>query len=164
MFSKEKKYEVWTKPKLFWHASHGSIERVKLYGYQFSNKGNFYVYEKQDHMSLSSAKYIRDKKTWVCTEPRYYDQDKSFIINVMIEIKKEQIKDVINKTQKLIDDAPQYLIRLKDKMTDLEQMIKMVSEEKYTWKTYTKASEQTPEPLKIYDEVKDNSGTTSVHF
>jgi chromosome segregation ATPase len=82
----------------------------------------------------------------------------------MIEIKKEQIKDVINKTQKQIDDAPQYLIRLKDKMTDLEQMIKMVSEEKYTWKTYTKTSEQKPEPLKIYDEVKDNSGTTSVHF
>ena len=164
MFSKEKKYETWTKPKLFWHGDHGSIERVKLYGYQFSSKGNFYVYQKQDHMSLSSAKYIQDKKTWVRTEPKYYDQDKSFIINVMIEIKREQIKDVINKTQKQIDDAPQYLIRLKDKMTDLEQMIKMVSEEKYSWKTYTKVSEQTPEPLKIYETVKDNSGVTSVHF
>ena len=164
MFSKEKKYETWTKPKLFWHTSYNSICRVKLYGYQFTNKGNFYVYEKQNHMTFSSSKYTHDKKTWVHCEPREYDQDKSFIINVMIEKKKQEIKDDIIKTQKLIDDMPQRLIRLKDKMTDLEQIVKMVSEEKYTWKTFTKASEQTPEPLKIYETVKDNSGVTNVHF
>jgi hypothetical protein len=164
MFSKEKKYEVWTKPKLFWHTNHGSIDRVKLYGYQFSNKGNFYVYVKQNHMSLRGGKYIQNKKTWVHCLPEEYDQDKSFIINVMIEKKKQEIRDVINKTQKQIDDMPQTLIRLKDKITDLEQMVKMVSEEKYLWKTYTKASEQTPEPLKVYDTIKDNDGITNVHF
>ena len=164
MFSKEKKHEVWTKPKLFWHTNHGSIDRVKLYGYQFSNKGNFYVYVKQNHMSLRGGKYIHDKKTWVHSLPREYDQDKSFIINVMIENKKQEIRDVINKTQKQIDDMPQTLIKLKDKITDLEQMVKMVSEEKYLWKTYTKASEQTPEPLKVYDTIKDNDGVTNVHF
>jgi|LauGreSuBDMM15SN_2_FD.fasta_scaffold321397_1 hypothetical protein len=164
MFSKEKKYETWAKPKLFWHGDHGYITRIKLYGYQFSSKGNFYVYIKQDHLSLSGAKYIKDKKTWVCCEPKDYDQDKSFIINVMIEKKKEQIKDQMIKIQKSIDDAPQYLIRLKDRLTDLEKIIKMVSEEKYGWKSYVKSSEQTPEPLKIYDETKDNSGETSVHF
>jgi len=164
MFSKEKKYETWSKPKLFWHTGHGSIERVKLYGYQFTRKGNFYVYVKQNHMSLSGGKYIHDQKTWVQCEPREYDQDKSFIINVMIEKKKEQIKDVINKTQKEIDDMPQRLIRLKDKIADLEQMVKLVSEDKFNWKTFTKASEQSPEPLKVYETVKDNSGVTSVHF
>jgi hypothetical protein len=164
MFSKEKKYEVWTKPKLFWHGNHGSIERVKLYGYQFSSKGNFYVYIKGDYMSLSGGKYIQNKKTWISCNPKDYDQDKSFIINVMIEKKKELIKSEIIKTQKLIDDAPQYLIRLQEKLADLNKMVNMVSEEKYTWKSYVKSSEQNPEPLKVYDTIKDNSGITSVTF
>lgn len=164
MFSKQKSYEVWSKPKLFWHCNHASIERVKLYGYQFSSKGNFYVYVKQNHMSLSGGKYIHNKKTWVHCEPKDYDQDKSFIINVMIEKKKQEIKDVINKTQKQIVDMPQTLIRLKNRITDLEEMVKMVSEEKFTWKTFTSHSEQNPEPLKVYETVKENSGVTNVHF
>lgn len=164
MFSKQKGYEVWSKPKLFWHCNHASVERVKLYGYQFSGKGNFYVYVKGDHMSLSGGKYIKDKKTWQYALPEDYDQDKSFIISVMIEKKKQQIKDVINKTQKQIDDMPQTLIRLKEKITDLEKMTNMVSQEKFTWKTYHKSSEQNPEPLAVYDTVKDNSGITSVYF
>ena len=164
MFSKEKKYEVWNKPKLFWFAGYTNIERVKLYGYQYSSKGNFYVYQKQDHMDLSSAKYIQNKKTWIHSEPKEYDQDKSFIINVMIEKKKEQIKQLINRTQKQIDDMPQTLIILKDKISNLEEMAKLVSENKFHWKLGTKASEQTPESLKIYDDVKDKSGATTVHF
>ncbi len=163
-FSKAKGYEVWQRPKLFYTFNFNEVYRVKLYGYQYTKKGNFYIYQKQSHMRLYSSK-TKIKKTWISAKPNEYDQDKSFIIQSAIEYKRKIIRERIDKTQKTIDNIPEYTKQLHEKKAELEKVLQKVSVETYDFELWRKdIIEHSSKPLKISDRIEADGAVTSVHF
>ena len=133
MFKKEHNNPVYyPRCKTVWRYSYGQIHKAKIYGHWYHRNKFFYVYE--EHVRLDRRP--KRKKVWYRVNPSHFDTDINFLVDIAINKKQEELKKAISETEDWIKNLPNLIKSKEQKIADLKTAIKLVSKEKFHWKTY----------------------------
>lgn len=119
----DKKWEKFTNGKTFYMIDKHTYEirKTKIYGYQFTNKGSFYVYVKMRYFALSAKKKNGINKSWESESPsRFHKSLKDALLFAKIEIKNsyeariKRHEEEIAKRKKLIEERKEKINSITD--------------------------------------------------
>ena len=117
----DKKWEKFANGKTFYMIDRHNFEirKTKIYGYQFTKKGNFYVFVKMRYFALSAKKKNGISKGWESESPsRFHKTLKDAIVFAKAE-KKNSYQASIKRHEEEIAKRKKFIAELTEKRNSI---------------------------------------------
>ena len=117
----DKKWEKFANGKTFYMIDrHNSeIRKTKIYGYQFTKKGNFYVFVKMRYFALSAKKKNGINKGWEYEKPSSFHKSLKDAILFAKAAKKNSYQASIKRHEEEIAKRKNFIAELTEKINSI---------------------------------------------